>query len=100
MLWFIRLADEFRVYEHDKAGDLRERVIEVIAEQLGVDKFKVTGDLSFSNERGADSLDVAEFVMELEEEFGFEDLPERKLMRSRGHDMHVSHGKAFAKSLL
>ena len=52
------------------------RFCSLIAEQLGVDKSKVTGDLSFANELGADSLDVAELVMELEEEFGLEDLSE------------------------
>jgi acyl carrier protein len=76
LLWFVRLADEVRVYEHEKANELRERLKRLIAEQLGVDEAKITGDVSFINDLGADSLDVAELVMELEEEFGSEDLPE------------------------
>ena len=48
------------------AGD---RVIEIVAEQLGVDKEKVAHDTHFVNDLGADSLDTVELVMELEEEF-------------------------------
>ena len=46
-----------------------ERVIEIVSEQLGVDKEKVTPETSFVNDLGADSLDTVELVMELEEEF-------------------------------
>jgi acyl carrier protein len=46
-----------------------ERVIEIVAEQLGVDKEKITRETSFVNDLGADSLDTVELVMELEEEF-------------------------------
>ena len=45
------------------------KVIEVVAEQLGVDKEKITRDTSFVNDLGADSLDTVELIMELEEEF-------------------------------
>ena len=48
---------------------IAERVIDIVAEQLGVDKEKVTPDTSFVNDLGADSLDTVELVMELEEEF-------------------------------
>jgi acyl carrier protein len=46
-----------------------ERVIDIVADQLGVDKDKITPDTSFVNDLGADSLDTVELVMELEEEF-------------------------------
>jgi len=46
-----------------------DRVIDIVAEQLGVDKDKVTPETSFVNDLGADSLDTVELVMELEEEF-------------------------------
>ena len=46
-----------------------ERVIEIVAEQLGVDKEKIAPETSFVNDLGADSLDTVELVMELEEEF-------------------------------
>jgi len=50
-------------------ASVQERVIEIVAEQLGVDQEKVTPDTSFVNDLGADSLDTVELVMELEEEF-------------------------------
>ena len=52
-----------------KVASVQERVIDIVAEQLGVDKEKVTPDTSFVNDLGADSLDTVELVMELEEEF-------------------------------
>ena len=48
---------------------VEQRVIEIVSEQLGVDKEKITTDTSFVNDLGADSLDTVELVMELEEEF-------------------------------
>ncbi len=50
-------------------ADVSERVIDIVAEQLSVDKDKVKPDTSFVNDLGADSLDTVELVMELEEEF-------------------------------
>lgn len=47
-----------------------EQVRDVIAEKLGVDKAKITETASFVNDLGADSLDVVEFVMEIESKFG------------------------------
>ena len=52
-----------------------DRVINIVAEQLGVDKEKVTPETSFVNDLGADSLDTVELVMELEEEFEI-DIPD------------------------
>ena len=50
-------------------ASVAERVIEIVAEQLGADKEKITTQTSFVNDLGADSLDTVELVMELEEEF-------------------------------
>lgn len=50
-------------------ASVQERVIDIVAEQLGVDKEKITPETSFVNDLGADSLDTVELVMELEEEF-------------------------------
>lgn len=50
-------------------GSVQDRVVDIVAEQLGVDKEKVTPETSFVNDLGADSLDTVELVMELEEEF-------------------------------
>ena len=43
-----------------------------MSEQLGVDAGEVTPEASFANDLGADSLDVVELVMALEEEFDIE----------------------------
>lgn len=50
----------------------QERLIEIIAQQLGVDADNVTADASFMDDLGADSLDTVELVMALEEEFDLE----------------------------
>ncbi|MEM9644107.1 MAG: acyl carrier protein [Planctomycetota bacterium] len=50
-------------------ASIEERVTDIVAEQLGVDKEKISRDTSFVNDLGADSLDTVELVMELEEEF-------------------------------
>ena len=50
----------------------QERLIEIIAKQLGVDEGNVTPDASFMEDLGADSLDTVELVMALEEEFDIE----------------------------
>ena len=48
---------------------VRDRVIEIICEQMGQSKEKVSEETSFINDLGADSLDTVELVMELEDEF-------------------------------
>ena len=49
-----------------------ERVVEIIKEQLNLDGVEITEDSSFKDDLGADSLDLFEMVMALEEEFGIE----------------------------
>ena len=46
-----------------------QKVKQIIVEQLGVDEAQVDGTASFVDDLGADSLDIVELVMELEEEF-------------------------------
>ena len=46
-----------------------EKVIEVIVEQLGVEDENIKLDTSFIDDLGADSLDIVELIMALEEEF-------------------------------
>ena len=48
---------------------VRDRAIEIICEQMGQSKDKVSEETSFINDLGADSLDTVELVMELEDEF-------------------------------
>jgi len=49
-----------------------DKVKSIIVENLGVDEDEVTPDASFQEDLGADSLDVVELVMALEEQFGVE----------------------------
>ncbi|MCE2557370.1 MAG: acyl carrier protein [Acidobacteria bacterium] len=49
-----------------------EKVNSIIVEQLGVDADEVTPQASFTDDLGADSLDIVELVMAFEEEFGIE----------------------------
>jgi acyl carrier protein len=49
-----------------------EKVKSIIVEQLGVDADEVTPGASFTDDLGADSLDIVELVMAFEEEFGIE----------------------------
>ncbi len=51
------------------AASVIERVKDIVADNLGVDREKITPETSFVNDLGADSLDTVELVMELEEEF-------------------------------
>ncbi|HMP01625.1 MAG TPA: acyl carrier protein [Gemmatales bacterium] len=49
--------------------DIMARVVEIVSEQMGVSKDQVSKDTSFLKDLNADSLDVVELVMDLEEEF-------------------------------
>jgi acyl carrier protein len=48
------------------------KMIDIIAEQLSVDKDKVVAEASFVDDLGADSLDLVELIMAMEEEFDIE----------------------------
>jgi len=54
------------------ASSVAGKVKHIIVEQLGVDEDEVKSEASFVDDLGADSLDVVELVMALEEEFGLE----------------------------
>ncbi|MBB6175829.1 acyl carrier protein [Anoxybacillus tengchongensis] len=53
-------------------ADVLERVTKIIVDRLGVEESQVTLESSFKEDLGADSLDVVELVMELEDEFDME----------------------------
>lgn len=52
--------------------DTKDKIREIIAEELGVDLEEVTDDASFVDDLGADSLDTVELVMAFEDEFDIE----------------------------
>ncbi|GKS10060.1 acyl carrier protein [Paenibacillus chitinolyticus] len=53
-------------------SDVLDRVKKIIIDRLGVEESEVTLEASFKEDLGADSLDVVELVMELEDEFDLE----------------------------
>ena len=48
---------------------IEKKVIDIISEQMGVDKSEIMRETSFINDLNADSLDTVELVMEFEDEF-------------------------------
>ncbi len=56
----------------NKGATMHPKVKDIIVEQLGVDPEKVKPEASFIDDLGADSLDIVELVMTMEEEFDIE----------------------------
>ncbi len=52
-----------------KVENVEERVLNIVCEQLGTSRDKISRETSFINDLGADSLDTVELVMEFEDEF-------------------------------
>ena len=48
---------------------IEERVIEIVCDQMGANRDKISAETSFIQDLGADSLDTVELVMEFEDEF-------------------------------
>jgi acyl carrier protein len=59
------------------ADKVFDKVKEIIVDQLGVDENEITIEASFIDDLGADSLDIVELIMALEEEFNLE-IPDEK----------------------
>ena len=53
-------------------GAIDEKVIDIIVDKLGVDRSEATPEAVFVDDLGADSLDLEELIMAMEEEFGME----------------------------
>ena len=56
-----------------------EKLAALIAEQFGVDVDTITPDTTFEDDLGADSVDIVELSMALEEEFGVEEMGEDEI---------------------
>lgn len=52
--------------------EIQEKVIEITADQLGIDQDTITLESKFRDDLEADSLDLVELIMAFEEEFGSE----------------------------
>ena len=53
-------------------ASIEDKVVDIVVDKLGVDRAEVTPDAVFVDDLGADSLDLVELIMAMEEEFGFE----------------------------
>ena len=58
-------------------ADIESKVKEIIINRLGVDEGQITPEASFTNDLGADSLDMVELVMDFEKGFNFQ-IPEQE----------------------
>lgn len=78
-------------------ADLEEKVKEIIAKELGVEREKLTDSASFMEDLGADSLDTVELVMEFEKEFNI-DIPDEdaEKLRTVGDALNYLRQKATA----
>ena len=77
---------------------LEEKVKDIIAEELGVEREKLTDEASFMEDLGADSLDTVELVMAFEKEFDI-DIPdeEAEKLRTVGDALRYLQDKMGAK---
>ena len=58
-----------------------EKLSELLSEQFGVDVENITMDTTFENDLGADSVDIVELSMALEDEFGIAEMSEEDLAK-------------------
>ena len=76
--------------------NIEQRVRKIVAEQLGVNEAEVKNESSFQEDLGADSLDIVELVMALEEAFGTE-IPDEEAEKittvQQAVDYITSHSK-------
>ncbi len=74
--------------------EMEEKVKDIIVEELGVEREKLTEEASFMEELGADSLDTVELVMAFEKEFDI-DIPdeEAEKLRTVGDALKYLHEK-------
>jgi acyl carrier protein len=79
-------------------ANLEARVKDIIAEELGVEREKLTNEASFMEDLGADSLDTVELVMAFEKEFDL-DIPdeEAEKLRTVGDALTYLHQRMGAK---
>ncbi len=73
-----------------------KKVKEIVAEQLGKDVNEIAPTASFIDDLGADSLDIVELVMKMEEEFGIE-IPDEEAEKIKTVNDVVEYIKAHTK---
>ncbi|AAM24693.1 Acyl carrier protein [Caldanaerobacter subterraneus subsp. tengcongensis MB4] len=70
--WLCNIIISVQFLRGGEKGMIFEKVRNIIAEQLGIDPEEITMESSFIDDLGADSLDIVELIMALEEEFDIE----------------------------
>jgi len=88
------VADEIK--EKSVRDQIEEKVIEIVAEQMGVDKTEITRETSFVNDLNADSLDTVELVMEFEDEFELS-IPDEEAEKIQTVGQAIDYIKEHAK---
>ncbi len=78
--------------DEEKMSDIDDKVKDIIVEELGVEREKVTDEASFMDDLGADSLDTVELVMAFEKEFDV-DIPDEdaEKLRTVGEALKYLH---------
>ena len=79
------------------AAAMKEKIVEIIANQLGIDQGDVTPEASVVDDLGADSLDVVELIMALEEEFNLE-IPDEEAEKIKSVQDIFSHMESALKA--
>ena len=69
LLWFVQSAEGKRLFERRSVKDLRQRITDLVAAQLGVSADRIMESDVFRLDLKLDSLDTIELVMEIVEEF-------------------------------
>lgn len=72
LLWFLQTAEAARLFVNDQSSIKKDRIIDFVAAQLGVERDKILNKPTSLDDLGADSLDTVELAMAIEDEF---DLP-------------------------
>jgi len=78
------------------ADEIQDKVIEIVSEQMGVDKAEITRETSFVNDLNADSLDTVELVMEFEDEFELS-IPDEEAEKIQTVGQAIDYIKEHAK---
>ena len=68
LLWFMQFSEVARFFV-PRSLQSKDRILDIIANQLGVDRDRIANNSSLFDEIGVDSLDTVELVMAIEEEF-------------------------------
>ncbi len=78
-------------------AEIEEKVVQIVSDQLSVDKGEINRSTSFVNDLNADSLDTVELVMELEDEFELS-IPDddAEKIQTVGHAIDYISGNANA----